>query len=509
MGKAVEAFEVLIVGSGFAGLGMAIRMRQEGFEDFVILERDAEVGGTWRDNTYPGVACDVPSHLYSYSFEPNPNWGRMFAPQAEILEYLKHCSVKYGVRDRIRFNTAVVGASWDESTGLWSVETSDGKTLRARVVISGSGHALSKPVLPDIPGRDRFAGKTMHSARWDHDYALAGKRVAVVGTGASAIQIVPNVAPTVGQLFVYQRTAPWVTRKVDRPITDRERALFTQFPLLQKTARTALYWIMEAMATGFVVDPRLQAIREHFALKYLEEQVPDPVLRAKLTPRFRMGCKRVLFSNEWYSTLQRDNVELVTEGIREIKEHSIVTADGVEREVDCIVYATGFETADAKPPFPILGRGGRDLADAWKDGIEAYCGMSIAGFPNLFLIIGPNNGLGHTSMIFMMESQFTYLLDMLRTMRAKKAQSIEVRADVQKRFNERLQQRLARTVWNTGGCNSWYLSKSGKNTVVWPGFTWEYRLRTRRFDVESYQLTPLAAHAARRASNGVARTIEA
>jgi len=481
---------VLIIGAGFAGIGMAVRLKQAGIDDFTIIERADRVGGTWRDNTYPGIACDVPSSLYSYSFEPNPNWSRFFAPQREILAYLEHCATKYGVRPHIRFGTAATGASFDERTGLWSVHTSDGKTITARVVISGSGHALSRPVYPNIPGRESFQGKSMHSARWDHDYSLEGKTVAVVGTGASAIQIIPSIGAKVGRLHVFQRTASWVSPKPDRDITPREQSAFHDKPYVQKLLRGAIYWVLEAMAVGYVVEPRLNKIREYRSLQYLRRSVRDPALRKKLTPNFRLGCKRILISNDYYETLQRENVELVTDGIAEIRAHSIVTKDGKERPVDVIIYATGFETSEAKPPFPITGRGGLDLAQAWSRNIEAYLGSTIPGFPNAFLLVGPNMGLGHSSMILMMESQYAYVLDAIKMMRARHVKSVEVRRDVAARYNEALQKRLGRTVWNSGGCSSWYLTSSGKNTTAWPGFTFEFRLKTRRFDAANYDIVP-------------------
>jgi cation diffusion facilitator CzcD-associated flavoprotein CzcO len=484
---------IVIVGAGFAGIGMAIRLKQAGIHDFTILERADRLGGTWRDNTYPGIACDVPSHLYSYSFEPNPRWSRFFAPQEEILAYLEHCADKYGVRPHIRFGVGAEGGSFDERTGLWEVKTTDGGTVKARVVISGSGHALSKPVYPDIPGRESFRGKQMHSARWDHQYPLEGKTVAVIGTGASAVQLVPSIVERVGKMHVFQRTPAWVLPKPDREMTPREQELLATYPSLQKLARTVIYWVLEAMAVGYVVEPRLNKLRELHSLRFLKQSVKDPELRAKLTPKFRLGCKRILISNDYYAALQRENCELVTEGISEIRAGSIVTSDGRERPVDAILYLTGYETAEAKPPFPILGRGGLDLADAWKDGIEAYLGTAIPGFPNMFMILGPNMGLGHSSMIFQMESQFAYLVDAIKTMREKRLSSVEVRREVGDRFNERLQKRLKRTVWNSGGCASWYLTSSGKNTTAWPGFTFEYRLRARHFDAKNYDQRAMAA----------------
>jgi cation diffusion facilitator CzcD-associated flavoprotein CzcO len=489
-GHGSENDHILIVGAGFAGIGMGIRLKQSGIEDFTILERATQVGGTWRDNTYPGITCDIPSALYSYSFEPNPNWSRFFAPQDDILKYLEHCVEKYDLRRHIRFSTEVAGASFDDHTGLWSVRTGDGATLTARVVISGSGHALSKPVLPDIPGRDRFRGKTMHSARWDHGYSLKGKSVAVVGTGASAIQIVPSIAGDVGRMHVFQRTASWVQPKPDREISALEKSLMQKRPGIQRFVRRAIYWMLEGMAVGYVVEPRVNRIRELRSLAYLKKSVRDPELRKKLTPSFRLGCKRILLSNDYYRVLQQDNVELVTDPIAEVRERSVVTRDGKERPVDAIIYATGFETSEAKPPFPIEGRGGVQLKDVWREGISAYAGTTISGFPNAFLLIGPNTGLGHSSMIFMMESQFAYVLDAVKTIRARRLKYVDVRSDVERAFNDRLQKRLARTVWNSGGCSSWYLTHSGRNTITWPGFTFEYRLMMRRFDAESYVLAP-------------------
>ncbi|HEX4447616.1 MAG TPA: NAD(P)/FAD-dependent oxidoreductase [Polyangiaceae bacterium] len=485
-----ENDHVIIVGAGFAGIGMAIRLKQSGIEDFTILERSDRVGGTWRDNTYPGIACDVPSHLYSYSFEPNPDWTRFFAPQKDILAYLERCADKYDVRRHMRFSAEVTGASFDERNGMWTVRLGDGSEMTARVLVSGSGHALTRPVYPDVPGRTTFRGKSMHSARWDHDYSLEGKAVAVVGTGASAIQIIPSIAAEVGRMHVMQRTASWVQPKPDRPISARAQKVMRERPYLQAAARRGIYWLLESMAVGYVVQPRLNRIRELTSLRFLRKNVRDPGLRAKLTPKFRLGCKRILLSNDYYRVLQQDNVELVTEPIAEIREHSIVTRDGKERPVDAIVYATGFETSEAKPPFPITGRGGADLHGVWRDGISAYRGTTIPGFPNAFLLLGPNTGLGHSSMIFMMESQFAYVLDALKTIRARRLKYVDVRSDVERSYNDRLQKRLAGTVWNAGGCASWYLTSTGRNTISWPGFTFEFRRMLRRFDAENYILAP-------------------
>lgn len=480
-------FHVLIVGAGFAGIGLAHRLVQAGVRDFTILERASSVGGTWRDNTYPGLACDIPSHLYSYSFAPNPDWSRFFAPQPEIRAYLERCADMHGIRAHLRLGVAVTGAAFDEASGLWSVSTTEGP-VTARFLVSGAGHALSRPVFPDIPGRDTFAGKTMHSARWDGDYPLDGKAVAVVGTGASAVQIVPAIAPRVTWLSVFQRTPGWVFPKPDWDTSPLERRLYRRLPAAQTLMRGATYAIFESFALGHVFAPRLNTIHDWRGRRFLRKSVRDPVLREKLTPRFRFGCKRILLSNEYYPALQRDNVELVTDAIAEIRPRAIVTADGKVRPVDVIAYATGYVAAEAVPPFPISGRGGRRMDETWRNGGEAYLGTTVSGFPNLFLIVGPNVGLGHNSMIYMMESQFNYVLDAIRTVRARRVRFVDVRAEAQSTYNAWLQERLAKSVWNTGGCQSWYLRKDGKNTTTWPGFTFEYRARTRRFDVERYEL---------------------
>jgi cation diffusion facilitator CzcD-associated flavoprotein CzcO len=503
----VDDCSILIVGSGFAGLGMAIRLKEAGIDDFVLLEQADDIGGTWRDNHYPGCACDVPSQLYSFSFEPWPSWTRDFAPQREILEYLRHCADKYGVRPHIRFGARVVRARWDEADGAWQVSTSDGKTVRARVVVSGCG-PLSRPKLPDIPGLGSFEGKTFHSARWDHAFPLEGKTVAVVGTGASAVQIVPEIAPKVGKLFVYQRTAPWVMPKPDGPIPHWKRRLYARVPAAQNAARQGIYWSREMLALGFVVEPRIMKLGERLARRFLARSVADPALRARLTPSYTMGCKRILPTNSYLPALQRENVDLVTDGIAEVRAGSIVSKDGTERAVDVIVLATGFEAAEHVAPFEVRGRGGRELDEVWRDGASAYLGTTVSGFPNMFLLVGPNTGLGHSSMVFMIESQVAYVLDAVKKMRALGLKAVDVKADTQARYNERLQERLKGTVWSSG-CMSWYLTRSGRNTTIWPGFTFEFRLRTRRFDAGSYDQVKLSKSDGAAQGTGVARVAHA
>jgi cation diffusion facilitator CzcD-associated flavoprotein CzcO len=488
---------VLIVGSGFAGLGMAIRLKQAGIDDFVVLEQAGDVGGTWRDNHYPGAACDVQSHLYSFSFEPWPEWTRDFAQQKEILAYLRHCAGKYGIRPHIRFHTKATSARFDARTGLWQVGISDAKgasTIQARVLVPGCG-PLSRPSLPDIPGLASFQGTMFHSARWDDAFPLDGKNVAVVGTGASAIQIVPAIAPRVKKLSVFQRTPPWILPKPDGAIPAWKRAVFRKVPLAQTLARRRIYWTRELMAVGFVVDPRILKALSRLARLNLRKHVKDPVLREKLTPGYTMGCKRILPTNDYLPALQRPNVELVTSGIAEVKAHAIVTKDGTERPIDALVLATGFEAAEAVAPFDVVGRHGQSLDAAWRDGAEAYLGTTVAGFPNLFLLVGPNTGLGHSSMVFIIESQLAYVLGAVKRMRERELRFVDVRPDVQAAYNARIQEKLKKTVWATG-CMSWYLTATGKNTTVWPGFTFEYRRLTKSFDAASYEEAKLQERAA-------------
>jgi len=473
--------DVVIVGAGFAGIGMAIRLDAVGRKRFVILEKSDRVGGTWRDNSYPGCACDVPAHLYSYSFEPNPTWSLPYAPQREILAYLERCVDKYGLRDRLRLGTAAVKATFDEELGLWSIVTSASTTIRARSLVVGTG-PLNRWSMPDLDGLDRFRGPKFHSSAWDHSVSLDGKKIAVVGTGASAIQIVPAIAERVGQLHLFQRTPPWILPKQNGVIDERAQERFARHPALQAALRAGIYGLTELFGLGFTHARPIMKLAELASRKYLEKSVADPALREALTPGYAMGCKRVLFSNDFYPALQRENVELVTSGVAEVRERSIVTRDGREREVDVLALATGFDAATIQAPFAIHGRGGRAL----PDGADAYLGTTFSGFPNLFMIIGPNTGLGHTSMIVMMEAQIGYILGALRAMDEKRLKLIDVRESVQRKYNEKIQARLAGSVWNRGGCVSWYRTKSGKNTTLWPGLTLEYRARMRRFDFESY-----------------------
>ena len=477
--------EVAIVGSGFAGLCMGIKLRQAGCEDFVILEKADDLGGTWRDNTYPGCACDIPSYLYSFSFEQNPRWTRMFAPWDEILAYLKHCAEKYGIADKIRYGAEVTEAAFDEATGRWTVTVNGSETIDAQALVTGVGN-LHQPKIPDIPGLDSFAGTAFHSAQWHHDRDLTGRRVAVIGTGASAIQFVPQIAPQVAQLDVFQRTAPWITPKPDRAIGRRERILHARFPAGQRAIRDVIYWGLEARGIGFAGNPKLMKGLELQAKRHLRKQVPDPDLRSKLTPDYQIGCKRILLSNDYYPALARDNVDVVTTPITRITPTGVVTSDGLERPADTIVLGTGFEVSGNLTRMRILGRDGVDLADAWKrNGIGAHLGITVTGYPNLFLLVGPNTGLGHSSMVFMIEAQVRYVMQALDLLRRRGASYVEVREVAQDRFVSNVQSQLDDTVWQSG-CNSWYLDDQGRNSTIWPEFTVSYWRRTRRLDPSDF-----------------------
>jgi cyclohexanone monooxygenase len=481
--------QVLIVGGGFAGLGAAIRLERSGYLDFLVIDRGSEVGGTWRDNTYPGAACDVPSQLYSFSFALNPGWTRSYSPQGEIQEYLRRLAASSGAQDRLLLDCDLISATWDAGAARWVVETSR-ETFTATVLVTAFG-ALCEPSRPAIEGVDRFAGPVIHSARWRHDYDLAGKRVAVIGTGASAIQLVPAIADRVAALDVYQRTAPWVLPHRDRAYRHWQRVAFARVPGVQRLIRGLIYTVREVMAIGFAYRPALLGLLCRQASAHLAEQVADPQLRERLTPDFALGCKRVLISNKWYPTLQRDNVELITTPIDHITPKMIITTDGHRHPVDAIVVATGFHVTDSPAAELIKGADGRTLGAHWREfGQQAYKGTAIAGFPNCFMLIGPNTGLGHTSMLYMIESQLTYLVGALETMDRFGLATLEVRREVQDAYNRRLQRRMWKTVWLTG-CRSWYLDAHGRNTTLWPGFSFAFRWITRRFDLDAYASTAL------------------
>jgi cation diffusion facilitator CzcD-associated flavoprotein CzcO len=485
---AAEHFRAAIVGSGFSGLGMAIRLRQEGIEDFVVLERAAELGGTWRDNTYPGCQCDIPSALYSYSFAPNPNWSRFYPLQAEIQDYLRRCAEDFGVTGKIRFDSEVTDARWDEEGRRWRLETAAGP-LSADVLVSAMG-GLTEPADPDIPGLETFEGTRFHSAAWNHDHDLAGERVASIGTGASAVQYIPKIQPHVGRLYAFQRTPSWVMPDPDRRVTTLERRVWKRFPSTQRALRNALYLAHESTVFGTIVNRRLSSALEAVARRHLRSQVTDPELRRRLTPTYTIGCKRITMSNTYYPALSAPNAELVTDPIAEIRPRSIVTADGTEREIDTLILGTGFHIFDNPAFTRVRGRDGLSLADAWSGSPRAYLGSTIAGFPNLFLLVGPNSAGGYNSIIFTTEAHINYALAGIRAMAANRLDAVEVRRDVYDGFAREADERLSESVWNEGGCSSWYFDGNGRNAVWWPGFTWRLWQRTRRFDPSEYRVVP-------------------
>jgi cation diffusion facilitator CzcD-associated flavoprotein CzcO len=475
---------VVIIGAGFGGIGLGIKLKASGLDDFVILERADRVGGVWRQNHYPGAECDVPSHLYSFSFAPRPDWPHKYASQADIHDYLTQCTLEHGLEPHIRFGVEVSEARWDERSSRWIVQGSDGRTFTAQSLIAATGQ-LSRPLIPKLRGLERFAGTVFHSAEWRHDCDLAGKSVAVIGTGASAIQFIPIVAAAAGRLHVFQRSAPYVLPKPNKPYRRWQKFLFRHVPALLALNRLLIYLHHEARAAAFVSFPRLLRLKRSSFRRYLRKQVDDPTLRRRLTPSYHMGCKRILLSNDFYPAMNRSNVELVTEEIREIHQHAVVTADGAKRSVDCIILATGFAATDFLRPMKTIGLHGKELQQSWTNGAEAYFGMTVSDFPNFFMIYGPNSNLAHNSIVYMIECQVRYIVACLARLQGDAARSLELKSQAQERFNAQIQRRLRETVW-AKGCGSWYLTASGKNTSNWPGYTFEFGWRTRAPNWDDY-----------------------
>jgi len=481
------AFPIAIIGAGFAGIGAAIQLEKAGIHSWTLFERASEVGGTWRDNTYPGAACDVPSHVYSYSFEPRPDWSRMFAGAAEIQQYLLDVVDRWKLRARMRLGTAIVAARFDEAAGTWTLETEGGERFVARAVISGVG-GLVDPALPAIPGLEDFAGDLFHTARWDHGCPLEGRRVAVIGTGASAVQVVPAIAPRVARLSVFQRTPAWVMPKRDHVYSEAEKERYARHPWLLRASRAAKYWLSELFGPMVFLDaPRLSALAEKGSLHYLKHAVKDPAVRARLRPDFQFGCKRILISDDYWQSFNRENVELVTEPIARVKPDGIETRDGRFHPLDAIVLATGFALNLATAPFPVTGRGGRTLDEAWQDGAVAYKGMAVSGFPNWFILMGPNTGPGHTSVLVFTEAQIAHAVEAIRALRDEGLRFVDVKPDVLADYNRRIQGRMKHMVWSSG-CHSWYLSPDGSNHSLYPGFAAEYAARARRFRPRDYEV---------------------
>ncbi len=485
-------YRVVIIGAGFGGLGMAMALRAAGIRDFLVLDGADDLGGTWRDNTYPGAACDVPSQLYSYSFRPQ-RWTRKFPSQPETLEYLRTVAHERGLGSHLRFKARVASAEFDQSRATWRVRLEDGEVVEARALVSAVGQ-LNRPAWPDIAGRAEFGGPSWHSARWDHSVDLAGKRVAVIGTGASAIQFVPEVAKVAAQVDVYQRSAPYILPKPDRPYRDAEHNVYAKFPLVRKADRLRTFLYGELLTSGFVLSQKLLAAPMQMWRRQLDAQVTDPALRAKCVPDYVMGCKRVLFSNDWYPTLARPDVDLVTDKIERISADGVVTADGTARAADVIVYGTGFQTLDFLAPMAITGVGGKDLREVWRGGAQAYLGISVTGFPNFFMLYGPNTNLGGNSIIYMLEGQIGYALRGIQALDAEGLEWLDVRPEVQRQFNAWVERASRKSVWESG-CASWYTTDSGRNTNNWPDHTFLYRYRVRQFDLSKYRVMPRRAAA--------------
>lgn len=478
-------FQQIIIGAGFSGLGAAIRLQQSGRSDFRVFEKAGQIGGTWRDNVYPGCACDVPSHLYSFSFAQNPNWSRVFSRQPEILAYMKDCVDRFNLREKIQLGTGIAALHFQESQGNWLVETDRGETFSARTVLLGLG-PLNVPKIPKIEGQDSFSGVQFHTAQWRTDHDLTDKCVAIIGTGASAVQIIPEIAKRVKQLYIFQRTPPWVGPRPDAAVPSFLQRLFRHLPSLLWLPRTLIYRYLEFRGKGLFGNPTAHQQMRKRALKHIKDSIPDQVLREKVTPKYQIGCKRILLSEDYYPALQLSNVELITEAVTAIKGNTIVGAEGTHREIDTLIYATGFDAASYEKGVLIKGKDGQLLSDCWAEaGPEAYLGTTISGFPNLFSIIGPNTGLGHNSMIHMMESQFTYILSYLDLLEQRDALYLDVKLDKQAAYNEDIQAQLADMVWSSG-CNSWYQMDDGKNTTLWPGPTTTYRRKTRKVEAEDY-----------------------
>lgn len=484
----MQNLSVIIIGTGFSGLCMGIKLKEAGNDNFTIFEKGEEVGGVWRANTYPGACCDIPANLYSFSFAMKTDWPRRYPAQPLIQSYMKSCAEEYGLYPHIQFNTEISSASFDKETGLWSVTTATGEVHQANILMSGVGQ-LGRPAYPTIKGMDNFTGKAFHSADWDHDYDLTGKSVAVIGTGASAIQFIPVIAEQAGELKVFQRTPPYIMPKPDEVYTAAHRFLFKNVPGFQKFYRAFWYGSGELASGAFDRGSKLAKVFEKVTLAHMRKHVKDPGLRKKLTPDYPVGCKRVLFASNYFPALARPNVDVVTEDVVEMTETGIRTADGEHHEVDAVIYGTGFKATEFLSPMRITGLDEKDLNEAWNEGAEAYLGMSTNGFPNFFMLYGPNTNLGSNSIVFMIECQANYIMQCLKKLAAEDSKFLDIRADVQREYNDHIQQRLKNSVWSAG-CSSWYHNDAGKITNNWPGYTREYKKLTKTMNPADYEFTP-------------------
>ncbi len=480
---------ILIVGSGFAGIGMAIRLRQQGIEDFVILERASDLGGTWRDNRYPGCACDVQSALYSFSFAPNPAWSRVFAPQEEIWAYLRRCAETYGIVPKIEFAQEVTQAVWDDREQHWLVTTNTQQWVTSMLIVANG--PLSDPVTPALPGLDTFRGPVFHSAQWEHAVPLRDQRVAVIGTGASAIQFIPMLQPQVRSLHVFQRTAPWIVPRRDRGIPLWRRSLYRAVPALQRLVRSGIYAFRELTFAPFR-RPGAARLVQWIASRHRAAHVADPALRAALTPTYTIGCKRILLSDDYYPAMSEPNVRLITSNIAQVTADGVVTADGHSHAVDVIIFGTGFRATDPPLAPHIIGRNGKTLADHWRGSPSAYMGIAVSGFPNLCFLLGPNTGLGHSSVVLMIEAQIEHILGLLALMRDQGSAALEPTPDAEARYVRWIDARLADTVWNSGGCKSWYLDSTGRNAALWPERVGRYRRMASHVRAADYRQAPVA-----------------
>lgn len=478
--------KAIIVGAGASGLCAAIKLKQQGINDFVILELSDGVGGTWRDNSYPGSGCDVPSHLYSFSFEPNPNWTRRFSRQPEILDYFEFVADKYGLRQHLITNTRVDEARFDEDAGLWRVTTAAGETVSGRFLISGTGQ-LNRPFVPALPGAENFKGTAFHSARWNHDVDLTGKRIAVIGNGASAIQFVPEIVPKAKAVTIFQRSANWIVEKPDRPYPAWERALYKMVKPLLWLSRQRIFYAFELRFSSFKQGTWLNKVAQKAALEHMEEELKTEEARKLHIPDYPIGCKRVLISNDYLAAVQEPHVSANTSGVKELTADAIIGNDGQRYEIDTLIYSTGFRTSEFIAPMKVIGAGGKDLNEAWKDGAEAHQGITVAGFPNFFMAYGPNTNLGHNSIIFMVECQIRYIMKCMNYVLKRGAKAVDVKPEAMSKYNTQLQDELGNTIW-AAGCDSWYKNDAGKIVNNWSGYALGYRKETRKLSFDDYEL---------------------